>query len=346
MACSLTEFSVRIADICVRLRLPAKVLFAPIPDVYQAFRCLTPGSANPDVDILVRVEPPPPVQGRLVFSSGTLWRLYDHDGVIQIASFAPALGNRVDIEDADLGDRRGVETPRRGVSAGGAQLLPRPVHSPQMVMDRLAIFRNGFTSGELYESPDFLEARGRATTGVFPLSYPLDELLFINLLGQGRGAELHGCGVSMDGDGLLFIGASGAGKSTISQLMAARPGTVVLSDDRTIVRRTHGRWRVYGTPWHGTARAYSATGAELKGIFVLRHAPTNEARRLTRVQAAAALVARSFPTYWDPAGMKYTLGLVEEITSAMPIYDLGFAPTEACVDFVRGLTAAGKAGVA
>ena len=82
--------------------------------------------------------------------------------------------------------------------------------------------------------------------------YPLDELLFISLLGQGRGVEIHGCGVVLNGsDGLLFAGQSGAGKSTIARLCLAEPGAVVLSDDRVILREEpDGIW-MYGTPWHG-----------------------------------------------------------------------------------------------
>src|SRR5208282_3198627 len=49
---------------------------------------------------------------------------------------------------------------------------------------------------------------------VYPLEYPLDELLVIHRLAQGEGVEVHACGVVDErGRGLLFAGHSGAGKS-------------------------------------------------------------------------------------------------------------------------------------
>jgi hypothetical protein len=71
-----------------------------------------------------------------------------------------------------------------------------------------------------------------------PLDYPLDELLIMHRLTQEKGIELHGCGiVGPGGASNLFVGHSGAGKSTTTRLWAAMGGVDVLSDDRIIVRR-------------------------------------------------------------------------------------------------------------
>jgi hypothetical protein len=52
-----------------------------------------------------------------------------------------------------------------------------------------------------------------------PLEYPLDELLVIHRLTQERAIELHGVGiVGPDGATNLFVGHSGAGKSTTARL--------------------------------------------------------------------------------------------------------------------------------
>ena len=74
-----------------------------------------------------------------------------------------------------------------------------------------------------------------------PLGYPLDELLIMHRLTQEKAIELHGCGiVRADGTGNLFVGHSGAGKSTTTQLWTAREDVEILSDDRIIVRRDEG----------------------------------------------------------------------------------------------------------
>jgi hypothetical protein len=73
------------------------------------------------------------------------------------------------------------------------------------------------------------------------LGYPLDELLIMHRLTQEKGIELHGCGIVRgDGVGNLFVGHSGAGKSTTTRLWTEREEVEVLSDDRIIVRRDEG----------------------------------------------------------------------------------------------------------
>ncbi|HYM76014.1 MAG TPA: hypothetical protein VE377_08555 [Candidatus Dormibacteraeota bacterium] len=57
-------------------------------------------------------------------------------------------------------------------------------------------------------------------------------------LTQEKAIELHGAGiVRADGIGNLFVGHSGAGKSTTTRLWTEREDVEVLSDDRIIVRR-------------------------------------------------------------------------------------------------------------
>jgi hypothetical protein len=73
---------------------------------------------------------------------------------------------------------------------------------------------------------------------VAPLGYPLDELLIMHRLTQEKAIELHGTGiVRPNGEANLFVGHSGAGKSTTTRLWTDVEEVEVLSDDRIIVRR-------------------------------------------------------------------------------------------------------------
>jgi len=82
------------------------------------------------------------------------------------------------------------------------------------------------------------ESFARFPSVVQSLEYPLDELLIMHRLTQEKAIELHGCGiVRADGTGNLFVGHSGAGKSTTTRLWTEREDVEVLSDDRIIVRR-------------------------------------------------------------------------------------------------------------
>jgi hypothetical protein len=127
----------------------------------------------------------------------------------------------------------------------------------------------------------------------FPLEYPADELLITNYLATGLGVEVHGCGlVDAETGGHLFLGHSGAGKSTTTKLWKALRNPQILSDDRIILRLHDGELWMYGTPWHGEAAFASAGKARISRIFVLEHGGQNEITSLTRSRAVGELFAR------------------------------------------------------
>jgi hypothetical protein len=197
---------------------------------------------------------------------------------------------------------------------------------------KIATFNQDFTCGEVRLHRPYFQ-----NGSVYPLEYPLDELLMLNLLAAGRGAELHSCGVlDASGRGYLFIGQSGAGKTTTARLWETLPGVEILSDDRIILRRRmDGRVWMYGTPWHGEAQLASAQSAPLAGIFFLRHGERNELSSLSRTEASARLFSCSFPTFYHADGLAFTLAFYEEVTRLVPCYQLSFTPDQRVVEFIR-----------
>jgi len=115
---------------------------------------------------------------------------------------------------------------------------------------RLSVDR-GFSAAHLWLNRECLPAGRR----VYPLEYPLDELLVTNWLSaKAKGVEVHGCGLVDRGTGgHLFLGHSGAGKSTTARLWRSLRAAYVLSDDRIILREQSSELWMHGTPWHGEA---------------------------------------------------------------------------------------------
>jgi len=178
-----------------------------------------------------------------------------------------------------------------------------------------------------------------------PLEYPLDELLIIHRLTQEKAIELHSCGiVRADGTGNLFVGHSGAGKSTTTRLWTAREDVEVLSDDRIIVRRdrdemrrerTNSRMRMYGTPWHGEGMYTSPGSAPLARVFILEHGQGNVVTRLSPSQAVAELFARSFVPFHRHEYVDSALEFLQELVGEVPCYHYAFEPTEAAVERIQ-----------
>jgi hypothetical protein len=171
---------------------------------------------------------------------------------------------------------------------------------------------------------------------VFPLEYPIDELAMMHRLSRGEGVELHALGlVDQDGSGYLFLGHSGAGKSTTARLWMSEPGVQLLSDDRIILRKKDGHYWMYGTPWHGDAGVSSQGCAPLSALFLLEQAPTHQILPLPGAQAAAELFARSFVPHYLGDGIRFTLNFFDELTRSIPCSVFRFAPTESAVEAIR-----------
>ena len=205
-----------------------------------------------------------------------------------------------------------------------------------------------------------------------PLGYPLDELLIMHRLTQEKAIELHGCGiVCADGIANLFVGHSGAGKSTTTRLWTSSRDVEVLSDDRIILRRddeskkqvprfarndkTSGNddlvgngktlgisafrtgVRMYGTPWHGEAMYASPNSAPLARILILEHGHGNVLTPLSPSEAVAELFARSFVPFHRHEYVDSALAFLEEVVEAVPVYHFAFEPDQRAVDTILNL---------
>ena len=171
---------------------------------------------------------------------------------------------------------------------------------------------------------------------ILPLEYPLDELVMMHRLALGEGVEVHALGLAdRDGRGYLFIGHSGAGKSTTARLWMAESGVTLLSDDRIILRKHDHRFWMYGTPWHGDAGIASACRAPLSAVFLLEQALNDQVAAVPPLKAAAELFARAFLPHYLKGGIQFTLGFLDQLTRSVPCSILRFTPTPSAVEAVR-----------
>lgn len=192
---------------------------------------------------------------------------------------------------------------------------------------RLSVDR-GFSDARLLLNRECLPDGRR----VYPLEYPLDELLVTNWLARARGVEVHGCGLVDRGTGgHLFLGHSGAGKSTTARLWRSFRAAHVLSDDRIILREQSNEIWMHGTPWHGEAGFASPEKTKVKKIFVLEHGDRNEILPLPQARAVAELFARCFPPFYCHGPLAFTLSFLHQITNCVPCYRFRFVPDGSAV---------------
>jgi hypothetical protein len=182
------------------------------------------------------------------------------------------------------------------------------------------------------------EERFRNREVACPLEYPLDEVLITHRLAREKAIELHGCGiVGPNHSSNLFVGHSGAGKSTMAQLWTTRENVEVLSDDRMIVREHSRRIFMYGTPWHGEAAFASPSRAPIERILILEHGHENVLTRLSPSQAVAELFARSFVPFHRHEYLERALEFLQEVVDAVPVYRYAFEPDQRAVETILKL---------
>jgi len=237
-----------------------------------------------------------------------------------------------DLAGEDLGREVFRQPPwaiyRKGDSWIYLMISPDPADT---TIHRVMVFNDGHTRGRIYSSTDELFRRG----GLESLALlPSDQLILARLLPAFGGAFVHAAAVSLKGQGLLFAGQSEAGKSTIVKLIGERGE--VLCDDRVVVRKNGGGFRVHGTWNHGEVRRVSAGSAPLRAVFFLRQSPVN---RLERVDDPKAILSDFLPRlvrplvsadWWERA-----LALAEDVVREVPFYNLLFDRSGAVVEVLE-----------
>jgi hypothetical protein len=196
---------------------------------------------------------------------------------------------------------------------------------------KMALMSREFSAGKVLLNRSCFDSE----QPVNPLEYPLDELIIIHLLAMGKGIEIHACGlIDSSGRGYLFAGQSGAGKTTMARLWRDEPGVTILSDDRIVLRKKDDTIWMHGTPWHGDSNLASPEKVPLTAIYLLRHGAGNKLVRQGTADALSRLLACSFVPFYNPKGLDFTLGFLEEVTERIPCGELSFVPDRRVIRFL------------
>lgn len=152
---------------------------------------------------------------------------------------------------------------------------------------------------------------------------PTDQILLARLLADRNGCYLHSDGMNMDGQGLLFVGHSGAGKSTIAT--ALQDKAEILCDDRMIVRKWQNGYHIHGNWSHGTLPIFSANSVPLQGIFFLEQSDDNLIIPVdSRMGAISKLLGCVIKPLVSKDWWEKMLTLIEDLAYTVPCYRLKF----------------------
>lgn len=131
---------------------------------------------------------------------------------------------------------------------------------------------------------------------------------------------IHSSVIKLNGIGYAFLGKSGTGKSTHSQLWLSHiPGSTLLNDDNPAIRVfENGEIKIYGTPWSGKTPCYKAEEANLGGLVQLRQDKDNSIKVIKAIEAYFLLLA-STSSIKDNKAINSAVGqTIEDIVNKVP----------------------------
>lgn len=140
---------------------------------------------------------------------------------------------------------------------------------------------------------------------------------------------IHASVTMKDGKGYLFLGKSGTGKSTHSQLWLKHfPETELLNDDNPAIRLINDEVIVYGTPWSGKTPCYKNKQVPIGAFVKLKQYPDNIIRREPPLKAFATLLTSTSSMLWDKPLYDKICNTISAIAMRCPLYHLKCRPDE------------------
>lgn len=150
----------------------------------------------------------------------------------------------------------------------------------------------------------------------------------------------HSSVVSHNGKAYMFLGKSGTGKSTHSQLWLKHiEGTELVNDDNPVVRIVNGEARVYGSPWSGKTPCYRNVDYPIGGIVKLKQAPANEIRRMKAVEAYVALAMSISGMRWKKQMGDGIHETENQLTASVPVWHLSCLPDQEAAELCHSTIA-------
>ncbi len=147
---------------------------------------------------------------------------------------------------------------------------------------------------------------------------------------------MHASVIDLNGDGIIFAGYSGVGKTTQAQLWQRYAGADIINGDKAFVRCTDDGSFAYGCPWKGSSDYCLNTNTALKGIVILRQAAENKITRLDAAKAIENFMPHVFLPHWDTECLTEAFRTIDTLVKNVPMWLLECRPDEAAVKLTYG----------
>lgn len=152
-----------------------------------------------------------------------------------------------------------------------------------------------------------------------------------SLLLLRRTLVLHASMVKFRGNGIVFSGPSGIGKSTQAKLWETFRVAEVICGDRVGLNCRDGVWTGWGLPYAGTSGIYRNDSAPIAALVMLRQGAENSIRTLSAVEVFRLAYGEISNHPWDAAFAEKCVDLLMDFLGNVPAFLLTCRPDENAV---------------
>jgi len=241
-----------------------------------------------------------------------------------------------DLQGIDLGKEVYRRPPwviyRRGRSWIYLGIAPKPDDiGPQF----LAVFNEDHSHAAIYANRKDQFLKGQLSSLTL---FPTDQILLARILADRNACIFHSAAIIMNKRGLLFLGDSEAGKTTIAAMLKSK--AEIICDERNIIRRWPEGFRIHGTWMHSKIPVVSSSSGSLNAIMFLRKSNRNCINPISNrgeiLRNLLKYVVKSLVTadWWNK-----TIDLMKSLSNELPCYELEFDRSGSIADELEELVA-------
>ena len=147
---------------------------------------------------------------------------------------------------------------------------------------------------------------------------------------------LHSSLVNYKGQGIVFSGPSGIGKSTQASLWQKYAGATVINGDKVLIRNENGKWYGYGSPFSGSSWIYKKERVEINNLIFLEQ--DNErcsASRIKGVMAFKKIYEQVVVNAWNREYVNKLFDILNSFISEIDVYHYKTTKNRESVEYLK-----------
>jgi hypothetical protein len=165
--------------------------------------------------------------------------------------------------------------------------------------------------------------------GSFRPIYRLFWMYLAQVLGERKGCFIHSAALVRDEKGYIFLGESGAGKSSLARMCV---GSTLFSDDSPVLCRRNGEYLVFPSPYHqvdpsqGLDKDVIGLSARVEGFYFLSKDNRTYLESISKKEAVSVIINRHilFFQYLSARARSHLFDLFFDACDRIPSYNLHF----------------------